>query len=179
MFSVVLAWEPSRLDMFFVASSYRNKGLVMVVRLVFDWVWKKAGDCYGFALLCFWTGPGICATFSTNEIKLRSIMSYLLEFSYTWHCLDVFTLSSKWLLVVFSHHLIGFCDHFGFVSMTLSWKVFYQPFGYNLPQHVFWMFSSKKYSILFHHCLQFFYLSVASKLRVIVLLLKPCIVSNM
>lgn len=156
MFSVVLAWEPSRLDMFFVASFYRNKGLAMVVRLVFDWVSKKPEIAMVLFYYALWLVLEICATFSTNEIKLRSIMSYLLEFSCTWHCLDVFTLSSKWLLVVFSHHLIGFCDRFGFVSMTLSWKVFYQPFGYNLPQHVFWMFSSKKYSILFHHCLQFF-----------------------
>lgn len=157
MFSVVLAWEPSRLDMFFVASFYRNKGLAMVVRLVFDWELKKVRDCYGFVLLCSLTGPGNLCHFldQWDKTKIYHVLN-LLEFSCTWHCLDVFTLSSKWLLVVFSHHLIGFCDRFGFVSMTLSWKVFYQPFGYNLPQHVFWMFSSKKYSILFHHCLQFF-----------------------
>ena len=71
MFSVVLAWEPSGLDMFFVASSYRNRGLVMVVRLVFDWVSKKVGDCYGFALPCSLTGPGNLCHFLNQWDKTK------------------------------------------------------------------------------------------------------------
>ena len=55
-----------------------------------------------------------------SDAKLKPIATWSLAFSRACGQLHVFTLSSHWLLVIFSFILIGRCDYFGFGFTTLN-----------------------------------------------------------
>lgn len=74
----------------------------------------------GFLWFCFillgdWSsklGPFL----NQSDTKLKPIASWSVAFSRAWISLRVFTLSFHCLLLIFSFHLIGLCDYFGFHS---------------------------------------------------------------
>ena len=90
-------------------------GILQLLREIFHWVSKVNQDCVSFTLLCSVIGPETYAT-----LKLKPITSWSPAFSRALFSLFVFTLSSHWLLIVFSFLLIGRCDYFGFGFTTLN-----------------------------------------------------------
>ena len=69
-----------------------------------------------------------------KNATLKPITSWSLAFSRALGSSFVFSLSSHWLVKVFSFLLIGRCDYFGFGFTTLDWKKLcccYPCFGYS------------------------------------------------
>ena len=86
---------------------------------------KVIRDCIGFALLRSVIGLENSRHLDQSDARLKPIASRSLAFSRAWGRLHVFTLSSHWLLVIFSFVPIGRCDYFGFGFTTLNRKALY------------------------------------------------------
>ena len=76
---------------------------------------KVIRDCIGFGALCIVIGlENSRYPLSQSDAKLKPIATLSLAFSRAGGRLHAFTLSSHWLLLIFSSVLIGRCDYFGF-----------------------------------------------------------------
>ena len=85
------------------------------VRAIFNCVSKVIRDCIGFGSLCIVIGlENSRQPLSQSDAKLKPIATWSLAFSRARGRLHAFTLSSHWLLLIFSSVLIGRCDYFGF-----------------------------------------------------------------
>lgn len=76
---------------------------------VFSWLSKVNQECFSFSWLCFELVQKICASFSTKCIQNQTLRGRprFMQF----HCLYF---EFKWLLVIFSFALIGWCYYHGF-----------------------------------------------------------------
>ena len=78
----------------------------------FNWMSKVIRDCTGFALLCSVIGLENLSHSLNHQMHNKFLL--LIQFG--------FTLSSHWLLKVFTFPLIGGCDYYGFGFLTLNFK---------------------------------------------------------
>ena len=91
------------------------------LRAIFNWVSKVIRKCIGFGSLCIVIGlENSRHPLSQSDAKLKPIAIWSLAFSRAWGRLHAFTLSSHWLLMIFTFVLIGRCDYFGFGFATLN-----------------------------------------------------------
>ena len=94
----------------------RSKAKPMQSRITFDTQLKIALLCYVIRL------ENSRHPRSQSDAKLKAIATWSVAFSRAWGRLHVFTLSSHWLLVIFTFVLIGRCDYFDFGFTTLNQK---------------------------------------------------------
>ena len=81
------------------------------VRAIFKWVSKVIRDCIGCPFLCSVIGLGNSRhTLNQSDAKLKPIPIWSPAFSCALGWLVVRTLSSHWVLDLFSFLLIGCCD---------------------------------------------------------------------
>ena len=73
---------------------------------------KVIRDCTGFALLCSVIGLENLSHSLNHQMHNKFLL--LIQFG--------FTLSSHWLLKVFTFPLIGSCDYYGFGFLTLNFN---------------------------------------------------------
>ena len=96
------------------------------VRAIFKWVSKVIRDCIGCPFLCSVIGLGNSRhTLNQSDAKLKPIPIWSPAFSRALGWLVVRTLSSHWVLELFSFLLIGFCDSLVFLYHTQSKSVRY------------------------------------------------------
>ena len=102
------------------------------VRAIFKWVSKVIRDCIGCPFLCSMIGLGNSRhTLNQSDAKLKPIPIWSPAFSRALGWLVVRTLSSHWVLELFSFLLIGCCDSLVFLYDTQSksvrywWPVFF------------------------------------------------------
>ena len=86
---------------------------------------KVVQGCFGFALLCYVIVLGNTHyLLKLSNAKLKSITTWSLASSRPLGRLPVFKISSYWLLKVFSFHMIGLCNNFGFSFTIINKKAF-------------------------------------------------------
>ena len=96
------------------------------VRAIFKWVSKVIRDCIGCPFLCSMIGLGNSRhTLNQSDAKLKPIPIWSPAFSRALGWLVVRTLSSHWVLDLFSFLLIGCCDSLVFLYDTQSKSVRY------------------------------------------------------
>ena len=96
------------------------------VRAIFKWVSKVIRDCIGCPFLCSVIGLGNSRhTLNQSDAKLKPIPIWSPAFSRALGWLVVRTLSSHWVLELFSFLLIGCCDSLVFLYDTQSKSVRY------------------------------------------------------
>ena len=96
------------------------------VRAIFKWVSKVIRDCIGCPFLCSMIGLGNSRhTLNQSDAKLKPIPIWSPAFSRALGWLVVRTLSSHWVLELFSFLLIGCCDSLVFLYDTQSKSVRY------------------------------------------------------
>ena len=96
------------------------------VRAIFKWVSKVIRDCIGCPFLCSVIGLGNSRhTLNQSDAKLKPIPIWSPAFSRALGWLVVRTLSSHWVLDLFSFLLIGCCDSLVFLYDTQSKSVRY------------------------------------------------------
>ena len=94
---------------------------------------KVIRDCIGFALLRSVIGlENSRHPLNQSNTKLKPFATWSLAFSRASGRLHVFTLSSHWLLVIFTFVLIGRCDYFRFGFKTLNRKALYFKITYGV-----------------------------------------------
>ena len=95
------------------------------VRAIFKRVSKAIRDCIGCPFLCSVIGLGNSRhTLNQSDAKLKPIPIWSPAFSRALGWLVVRTLSSHWVLELFSFLLIGCCDSLVFFYTTLNRKAF-------------------------------------------------------
>ena len=96
------------------------------VRAIFKWVSKVIRDYIGCPFLCSVIGLGNSRhTLNQSDAKLKAIPIWSPTFSRALGWLVVRTLSSHWVLELFSFLLIGCCDSLVFLYDTQSKSVRY------------------------------------------------------
>ena len=96
------------------------------VRAIFKWVSKAIRDCIGCPFLCSVIGLGNSRhTLNQSDAKLKPIPIWSPAFSRALGWLVVRTLSSHWVLELFSFLVIGCCDSLVFLYDTQSKSVRY------------------------------------------------------